>query len=79
MSLRKLHTKLDEAKDELYMLHFAEPSPELYKQKRHELEYKIACLEEIIELEERLKPFRVTLMVFVAIVLVMITVMAILK
>ena len=67
MSLRKLENRLEEVKEELYMLHFAEASPEVYQQKRFELEYEIACLEEQIELEVKMRPFRVTLGIFVII------------
>ena len=71
MSMRKLIERKEYLQDELYMLHFSEPSPEMYKQRRSELEYQIACLEEQIEFEEKLKPFRVTLMVFVALATLM--------
>jgi hypothetical protein len=65
MSMRKLEEDLDNLKDELYMLHFAEPSPEVYQQRRHEIEFKIACLEERIELERRLAPLRWMLFGFI--------------
>jgi len=76
MSMRKLKEELDNLKYELYDLHVAEPSPELYKQKREDLEYKIVCLEDKIELEEKMKPIRIILMVFaiVAVAVVLCTV-----
>ena len=67
MSMRRLQLELEELRDELYMLHFAEPSPEVYKQRRHEIEYKIACLEERIEVEQKLNPFRWMLFGFIII------------
>lgn len=67
MSMRKLEEELDKLKDELYMLHFAEPSPEVYQQRRHEIEYKIACLEERIEIEKKLNPLRWMLFAFMII------------
>jgi len=67
MSMRKLQEELENLKDELYVLHFAEASPELYKQKRSEIEYKIACLEERIEEEQKLNPFRMMLFGFIII------------
>lgn len=67
MSMRKLEEELDNLKDELYMLHFAEPSVEVYQQRRHEIEYKIACLEERIEIEKKLNPFRIMLFGFIII------------
>ena len=70
MSMRKLYQEKDRLQDELYYLHFAEPTPELYMQRRHELEYQIACVEEQIEFELKMRPFRVTLMIFVAIVII---------
>lgn len=65
--MRKLEEELDKLKDELYMLHFAEPSPEVYQQRRHEIEYKIACLEERIEIEKKLNPLRWMLFAFMII------------
>lgn len=67
MELRKLLEEKDRLQDELYMLHFAEPSPELYLQKRSEIEYNIACVEEQIEFEEKFLPFRITLIVAVVV------------
>lgn len=67
MGLRKLEEEKDKLQDELYMLHFVEHSPEMYMQRRSELEYKIASLEEQIEFEERFGPFRIALMVAVVI------------
>jgi hypothetical protein len=68
MSVRKLKKELDKAKDELYDLHFAQPSPEVYRERRSELEYQIVCLEEMIELEKAYMPFRLTLFGFAIIV-----------
>lgn len=56
--IKDLEKELDRLHDELYMLHFAEPSPELYQHKRFEIEYKIACLEDTIEFEKKMAPFR---------------------
>jgi len=68
MSIRKLRRELDQTKDELYELHFAEPSPEVYTERRSELEYQIVCLEEKLELEKAFIPFRLTLFGFVVVV-----------
>jgi hypothetical protein len=70
MSLKKLRQKLDETKDDLYMLHFVEANPEMYMQRRSELEYEIVCIEAEIEYENSMKPFRITLWVFLAISLI---------
>jgi hypothetical protein len=67
MSMRKLKKELEDLKDEMYMLHFSEPSPKLYTEKRSEIEYKIACLEERIEMEQKLNPFRMMLFGFIII------------
>lgn len=64
MSMRKLKQELDDLKYELYDLHHIEPNPTMYVQKRDELEYKIVCLEDKIELEEKMKPLRIVMMVF---------------
>jgi hypothetical protein len=68
MSVRKLRRELENTKDELYDLHFAQPSPEVYRERRSELEYQIVCLEEMIELEKVYMPFRLTLFGFAIIV-----------
>ena len=67
MSMRKLKEELDDLKYELYDLHHIEPNPTMYVQKRDELEYKIACLEERIEMEQKLNPFRIMLFGFIII------------
>jgi len=56
--IKTLEKRKDELFDELYMLHFAEPSIELYMQRRSEIEYKIACLEDTIEFEKKMAPFK---------------------
>ena len=63
--IRKLDQKIDRLHDELYELHFAEPSPEIYMQRRSEIEYQIACLEDAIEFEKKMAPFRWTLYAFI--------------
>ena len=62
--MRKLKQKRNRLQDELYELHFAEPSPEVYRQRRSEIEYELACIEEAIEFEEKLNPMRAGLIVF---------------
>jgi hypothetical protein len=39
----------------------------MYRQRRSEIEYELACIEEAIELEEKFEPMRVGLMIFAAI------------
>lgn len=65
MSMRRLTQRLEELETELCELHLAKPSQEQYMQRRSEIEYEIACIEEQIEIEERMKPFRKLLIVFV--------------
>lgn len=48
--MRKLKQRKVQLQDELYDLHFCEPSPEMYRQRRSEIEYEIACIEEAIEI-----------------------------
>lgn len=79
MGLRKLYQRKDQLQDELYMLHFAEPSPELYQHRRSEIEYEIACIEDQIDFEISMRPFRVTLMVFVVIAMLGLTFLLIAK
>lgn len=68
MSIRKLKKELENTKHELYELHYAEPTPEVYREKRSELEYQIVCLEEKLELEKAYIPFRLTLFGFAVVV-----------
>lgn len=65
--MRKLKQRRNQLQDELYELHFCEPSPEMYKQRRSEIEYELACIEEAIELEKKFEPMRVGLIIFTAI------------
>ena len=71
MSLKKLEQKRKNLFDELYDLHHAEPNQAMYIQKRNEIEHEIACLEEAIELEKRMAPFKWVLYAFVVIISVM--------
>ena len=52
MSIRNLEKRKKVLQNELYDLHHGEPSPQIYMQKRSEIEYDIACIEEAIELEK---------------------------
>lgn len=70
MSIKELKEKKEYLQDELYYLHHSEPSAEMYLQRRAEIEYKIASLEEIIIYEENMLPFKYTLMVFAIIAVV---------
>ncbi len=67
MSIKKLKQRKEERLDELYMLHFAEPSPELYMQRRNEIEHEIACIEEAIELEKTMLPMKWMLYGFIVV------------
>jgi hypothetical protein len=55
MSLRTLIKRKENLQDELYNLHLAKPDSSTYMQKRSEIEYDIACIEEAIELEKKNK------------------------
>lgn len=56
--VRKLKKRILELQEELYDLHYAEPNPEMYMQRRSEIEYKIACLEDTIDFEKKMTPFK---------------------
>jgi hypothetical protein len=62
--MRKLKQRRNQLQDELYELHFAEPSPEVYRQRRSEIEYELATVEEALEFEEKLNPMRIGIIVF---------------
>jgi hypothetical protein len=65
MTLKKLHKKLEKTKHELYELHFVAASPEMYMERRSELEYEIVRIEADIQFEKTMKPFWITLWVFI--------------
>ena len=65
MKVKKLRKKLKEAQQELYDLHLDEPSEVYYNNKRSELEYAIASLEDEIEFEKKMLPFQIALVAFV--------------
>lgn len=67
MSIKKLKLKKQNLLDELYDLHHGEPSRKVYQQKRSEIEYEIACIEEAIEIEEKMTPFKYMLYGFIVI------------
>lgn len=67
MSIKKLEKTKDELIDELYMLHFAEPSPELYIQRRYEIEHQIASIEDTIDFKKKMLPFKYMLYGFIMI------------
>jgi cytochrome c-type biogenesis protein CcmH/NrfG len=56
--MKKLQRKLEALQNELYDLHFI-ASPEVYKQRRADIEYQIVLVEEAIELEKKMLPFKV--------------------
>lgn len=67
MSIKELEKRKKELFDELYDLHFAEPTPKVYQQKRSEIEYKIASIEDAIDFEKKMLPFKYMLYGFIII------------
>lgn len=67
MRIKKLKEKKQQLLDELYDLHHGEPSIKVYQQRRSEIEYNIACIEEAIETEEKMAPFKYMLYGFIVI------------
>ena len=65
--IKNLKRRIDKLQDELYELHYAEPNPEMYMQRRSEIEYKIACIEDTIDFERKMTPFRWTLYGFIVV------------
>ena len=64
MKVKRLKEKLQNAKNELYDLHFLSHSPEAYKLRRAELEWEIVCLEDEIHHQELMTPFKIVLGLF---------------
>ena len=67
MKVRKLKEQLKETQQELYDLHLDEPSEVYYRNKRSELEYAIVALEDEIEFEKKMMPFKIALVAFVVV------------
>lgn len=65
MKVKKLKEKLEDANHELYELHFTSASPEAYKIRREQLEWEIVCLENEIEHQEHMRPFKIVLVLFI--------------
>jgi hypothetical protein len=65
--ITKLKEKREQYYQELEELHLYEPSPEYYMMRRHEIEHEIACIEEAIEIEQTMKPFKWTLYGFIVV------------
>ncbi len=65
--IKQLKKKREQLYDELYDLHYAEPNQQMYLQRRHEIEYQIACIDEALEFEEKMAPFRWMLYGFIVI------------
>lgn len=70
MRVKKLKQKLEDARHELYELHFTSASSEAYRIRREQLEWEIVCLENEIEHQELMKPFKTVLVLFVIAVIV---------
>jgi hypothetical protein len=65
--IRKLKRRITELQDELYDLHNIVASEAYYMQRRAEIEYEIACIEESIELETNMLPMKYTLYGFIVV------------
>jgi len=58
--MKKLKQKLEALQDELYDLHFTAASQAYYIQRRADIEYQIVLVEEAIEFEKKMLPFKIT-------------------
>ena len=65
--IKNLKKRKQELFDELYDLHHGEPSRMVYEQRRNEIEYEIACIEEGIELETNMLPMKYALYGFIVV------------
>ncbi len=67
MNLKKLRKRRSELLNELYDLHHAEANPHMYILRRNEIEHKIVSLEDAIEIEQKMLPFKYMLYVFIGV------------
>ena len=58
MRIKKLKQRKENLQNELYELHFAKPTPEMYMQRRNEIEHEIVCIEEAIDIEKNMLPLK---------------------
>jgi len=65
--IKNLKKRKENLQHELYELHFAKPTPEMYMQRRNEIELEIFCIEEAIQFEKTMAPFKWTLYGFIVI------------
>jgi len=79
MNLKKLKEKWNFLQDELDTLHHKGLSSHVYKEARSRLEYDIVALEEVIEFEEKMLPFKITLQIFIIIAILIVTCLMIFK
>jgi hypothetical protein len=67
MSIKKLKQREKQLFEELYDLHHGEPSPDVYLMKRNEIEYQIVCVQEAIEIEQKMAPLKYMLYGFIVV------------
>lgn len=65
--IQKLKEKIEILNEELHYLHYTEVNEDQYKQRRFDIEYEIACIEDLIVYEKSLLPFKVTIFVTCAV------------
>lgn len=70
MSIKKLKQKKETLEDELYNLHFNEPRIDEYHVKRLNIELQISKLENIIQYEKALLPFKYTMWIAITLIIV---------
>lgn len=58
MSIKQLRKEIEALKNEIYELSYADTSPELRRVRKEELEYKIFDLEQELEFELKMRPFK---------------------
>lgn len=68
--MRRLQKRKEELQNELYQLHFTDVSMEMYQQRRADIEYEIAIIEEAMEYEQKLNPMRIGLAIFTIIAII---------
>lgn len=65
MKVRKLKKLIDSLNKELCELHLNEPSEAYYKMRRTDIEFAITALEDQLDFERRMLPFKIALIGFV--------------
>lgn len=71
-TIKELEKRKKQLEFEMQYLHCSNVSTEMYRERKNELEYEIALIDQAIEVEKGIRPMLITLVAFCVIALAMI-------